>query len=171
MVGKDDQRAHHVQLLQGAPADSPPINCCLAVLSVAQRCQSHAIRASTDQNWRCSGSHHAWQALCHCACRQGSSNRRNGMGHNNRASKQQSVTQQSQAELLPSLRNCPAEKLELQKTPFAYGWSGHLWRGRSGGVEVVYKLARVNLLRGRVGDQGPVNVKLTSLRDNVTCST
>eukprot|EP00891_Asterochloris_glomerata_P001797 jgi/Astpho2/1797/Aster-07557 len=77
-----------------------------------------------------------------------------------------SVTQQSQAELLPSLRNCPAEKLELQKTPFAYGWSGHLWRGRSGGVEVVYKLARVNLLRGRVGDQGPVNVKLTSLRDN-----
>ena len=79
------------------------------------------------------------------------------MGHNNRASKQQSVTQQSQAELLPSLHNCPAEKLELQKTPFAYGWSGRLWRGRFGGVEVVYKLARVNSLRGRVGDQGPVD--------------
>ena len=73
------------------------------------------------------------------------------MSHNNTASKQQSVTQQSQAELLLSLRNWPAEKLELQKTPFAYGWSGRLWRGRFGNVEVVYKLARVNSLRGRVG--------------------
>lgn len=29
--------------------------------------------------------------------------------------------------------------------------SGRLWRGRIGSVEVVYKLARVNSFRGKVG--------------------
>ena len=44
MVGKDDQCAQqHVRLQQGGPAGWPLINCCLAVLNVAQGCQSHAI--------------------------------------------------------------------------------------------------------------------------------
>ena len=39
----------------------------------------------------------------------------------------------------------------MQTKPFASGWSGRLWRGRIGSVDVVYKLARVNSLRGKVG--------------------
>ena len=151
-VGKDGQCAqHHKEPLQGAPTGSPLICCCLAALIVAQGCQSYAIWASTGGKRRCSGLNHAWQALCYCACRQGGSRRRSGTSSYNRASKQQSVTQQSQAGLLPSLRDCPAETLQMQTKPFAHGWSGRLWRGRIGSVEVVYKLARVNSLRGKVG--------------------
>ena len=56
--------------------------------------------------------------------------------------KQQSVTKRSQAGLLASLRDWPAEKLQMQTKPFGYGWSGRLWRGHIGSVEVVYKVAR-----------------------------